>query len=188
MKKPSFWRVLGAYLIDFIGIQLIGFLIAAFIANALVVGYFATKYPYFYIAQHQGWGMAIVTVLVLFVLEVCYFALLDSKLRGTFGKKCFKLAIYSKDVTEISLSKTSMAYAIDLLLIKPLGLAITSAAVVGGIMMFYPSIDVGIVGVFVFSILFPACWGSFYFAICESVWGKTLGKKLMGLQVVQQIK
>ncbi|MBR2081674.1 MAG: RDD family protein [Elusimicrobiaceae bacterium] len=89
MKSPGFWRLLGAYIVDFLFISVIG---------------------------------VVLEYLVMWVLALGYIVMLRS----------------------------------------------------GGNWI----IVVG-VGTFISSVLL-------YFSICESVWGKTLGKRLMGMQVVQQ--
>lgn len=180
MKKPGFWRLLGAYSMDimvllgFNYVWICAFGIALSVNRGLPVGLL-----WFGLG---GW--------ILF--NLAYFAWLEQGGKGTFGKRIFGLKLQ----TAASFGKVFAAYAIDAALFILIGVCIyfymkhnlishLSAA----------DLNRGKIGIEIslklLAILFlistaALCSSPFYFSILENKYGKTLGKKLMGLQVVQK--
>ena len=185
MQKPGFWRLLGAYVIDLIVLLCFNiawlYLWMWFVSMGIVA-----KLPnWLMIFGFLGW----------IFFDVIYFALLEQKGDASLGKRIFKLKIQPLDVP---FWKVFVSYFLDCALF----------VVVGSCIYFYmkhnlishlSAVDLqrGKIGVEIslkllgnlFLISAGALFCSpFYFSVCESIFGKTLGKKLMGLQVVQAMQ
>jgi len=166
MKKPSFWRLFGAYAID-----LIAFFIL-FIFLGISVWSFL-----FSLFQNWLWQYCIVVGSFLFNGAI-YFALLEGIGSQSIGKHYFKLKIVKG---RFAFVRVLIAYGIDmavLFIIKnvselplPLELIKSDPLFLGALAGFYALF-----------FLFAIC----YFAIPEKFWGKSLGKKIAGLSVVQE--
>ncbi|MBP5616360.1 MAG: RDD family protein [Elusimicrobiaceae bacterium] len=181
MNKPSLWRLLGAYGMDFFLISF-AFIWFTFLAwafwgisgaefLALIWGKDAVKAflnsSLFYEILVSS-SYAIVYLLFFFV---------ESRGRS-LGKEVFKLRVLGK----CSFWRVIGAYSIDLALLCFFIPLIVSH--VGGISD--ASYEYGLP--LLFSVLFFSNMiVMIYFPCCELCFGKTLGKKLMGLQIVQDV-
>ena len=176
--KSGFWRLLGAYLTD---LTIILCLNSVWLyAWIWLMGIFRGFPDWLNFFALLGW----------IILDVVYFAALDGE-EGTFGKRILKL----KEEPTVPFWKAFVAYGIDCALF----------VLIGSCIYFYmkhnlishlsaDDLNRGKIGMeislkllgnlFLIStdalLSFP-----FYFSILESLFGKSLGKKLMGLQVVQ---
>ena len=183
MKKPGFWRLFGAYGIDLVILLVFNLMWLwawMFAASMGLVGKFPDCLMLFGLL---GW----------IIVDVIYFALLEQKGDVSLGKRIFKLKIQPLDVP---FWKVFVSYFLDCALF----------VVVGSCIYFYmkhnlishlsaADLQRGKIGIEIslkllgnlFLISAGALFCSpFYFSILESLFGKTLGKKLMGMQVVQE--
>lgn len=189
MKKPGFWRLLGACLIDWT-------ILVCFDAMWLF-GIFVLL-PILHTALSSAAYNTVVTGLtylnwLLIVINIGYFAFLEKGGKGSLGKRVVNLKIQPAS----SFWKVFAAYGIDF------GLFV----LIGVLMYFYMKYNLinhlsaadlayGKIGMEVsLKLMALMSWISnglvvgtlFYFSVLESCFGKTLGKKLMGLQVVQEV-
>lgn len=172
MKKPSFWRALIAYSID----------VMILLSLSLM---WLGLWKSFLLVHHTWWVNAPLLISRLGLLSwigllAGYFAFWERKDKGSLGKKIVKLKIQSISHARL---RCFFAYAIDL------GLFVVVAHYYEAYRIQYllsqgadPEIgllvmwEVFLGGMIIFVV---------YFSILEHLFGKTLGKKLMGLQVVQ---
>lgn len=168
MKKPSFWRVLVAYTVD---------LFILFVLNMCWLG--------------MGWKPLLriqwfnnsvslsmtVGIIIFFLINAGYFALLEKNASASLGKRIVGLLINPL----APFWRVLIAYIIDW---SPLFVATWGLiAYFGASGAKYDNDPIaGLLGIPCGVILI---W--LYFVILESCFGKTLGKKLMGLHVVQKI-
>ncbi len=167
MKKPGFWRLLGAYGVDFV----ITFSIVWGCCH-LLVSHFGT------FTLIQVCGIYISLVLIPCIL---YFAGSECVWKKTIGKWLLGVKVLEES-KRLFVEKLFTAYGIDFLFLVPgLILCILVYVIYRGMSCWgcgMSGFDWCVVAGFLSVIVL-------YFPICESCWGKTLGKKLMGLQVVQ---
>ena len=190
MQKPGFWRLLGAYLIDwtilacfdaiwlysiFVIIFVLHTVLSSTVYNTVVIGF-----------MYSSW--------LIIVINVGYFSLLEKGGKCSLGKRIAKLKIQPTS----SFWKVFAAYGIDCVLF----------VLIGSCVYFYmkhnlishlsaADLNRGKIGMEIslklLANLFLISTGAlsslpFYFSILESLFGKTLGKKIMGLQVIQDDK
>ena len=168
MNKPTFWRLFGAYTID-----LIAFCILFLISGILIWS------PLFNLSNNWLWQYCVIVGSFLLSGTV-YFALLEGTCLQSIGKHIFQLKLVKMRFT---FARVLVAYGIDvaiLFIIKnaceltlPLELIKSDALFLGAVGGFY-----------LLFFLLSIC----YFAVSEKYWGKSLGKKIAGLTVVQEIK
>ena len=179
MKTSGFWRLLGAYSMDvmvllcFNYVWICAFGIILSVNRGLPVGLL-----WFGLG---GWILC----------NVAYFAGLEQGGKGTFGKRIFGLQLQPA----ASFWKVFAAYAIDAALFILIGSCmyfcmkyqlishLTAAE------LEYQKIGI-LISIKLLGLLFLISTGilissPFYFSVLESTSGQTLGKKLMGLTVVQ---
>jgi len=163
MQKPSFWRLFGAYGVD--------------LAILLVVNVpFLLAMTYAFDAIHGiKTNVAVMGgLLVAFIINAGYFSLLEKRGKGSWGKRIFSLKTLPASVWHIV-----GAYAIDW--------SFFFLLTWGFVVLDYRDPDPLLLDFFAVCICFPfgIILSYLYFSISEGIFGKTLGKKLMGLQVVQ---
>ncbi len=164
MQKPSFWRLVGAYTLDFMfgggaGLFLIGplFGILAVIIDPLVND---GIYPLLFLI-----GMCL--------LPYIYLSLAEGITGISLGKKLVNIRVQANN---LRWGRVPVSYLLDAILLQILCWAFVWTL---SKMSWDP---IALSGVFAcLQGIFPLL----YFPICEHFFGKTLGKKLMGLQVVQ---
>ena len=180
MQKPSFWRLLGAYAIDFI---------ITFFAAWMMWKLFWVCFPHALTGKGDMDGMALLLCLLVmcaFIPNLLYFAGSECLWKKTPGKWLLGVEVLDERNKRPSVRKLLKAYGIDFLLSIPVPTACTMVGLLLQAIIIFDRrvntidhcITVGIVLLFLSMIVL-------YFPICESIFGKTLGKKLMGLQVVQ---
>ncbi|MBP5404233.1 MAG: RDD family protein [Elusimicrobiaceae bacterium] len=195
MQKPSFWRLFGAYVIDFfILIAAQGIYMCIIIDSTMRgsyhwhdsngIGHTTWDEPIFpWLASFlEHVPFVVLYFLIPLLIGYCYFVISESLKGKTFGKKIFRLKSLYFDGQQASWCRILVAYFIDLFL---------SFGICAILLLLWRCIPIQLVfrirllliPLLLSWIVFP----SLYFSICESRWGKTLGKKLMGLQVVQDV-
>lgn len=177
MKKPSFWRLLGAYLIDFA----ITFFVAWMMWNL-----FEVCFPQAFLGKYGLASLFCVLVMCAFIPNLLYFVGSECMWKKTLGKRVLGVEVLEGNQRP-SGKKLLKAYGIDFLLSIPASIVYSMMGLfLQSIIIFdrrFNTLDYCIMVGIVLSCLSMTV---LYFAICESIFGKTLGKKLMGLQVVQQ--
>lgn len=180
MQKPSFWRVAVAYGIDF----MVTFIMSLIVSVLWVLDTALSKSKY-----DIEYYIIIIPGVVLFVLNLLYFSIYEAFGGKTLGKKCLSLRVVNKQTSSPSLWRLLGAYGVDLVLLVPaeaMGLVIF---LLGGFIVnalfFGGSENEEIWKIAIGGIIALVSAVVLYFSILESCFGKTLGKKLMGLQVVQ---
>ena len=181
MKKQGFWRLLGAYELDFV---------IAYLGGRVLWHLFAICFSYVFMSLGGSvmpmWSAMLSGCLLIFGL--LYFAGSEYWLKKTLGKRLFGVkALVLNEGKHPSLGKFLKAYAIDCLAVLPILIVCILSTMVMQMVFCYDHCsrgrEMGIImgiGFVTLSLL------ALYFAVCEYFWGKTLGKKLMGLQVVQE--
>lgn len=176
MQKSNFWRLFGAYLVDFV---------LAFFATWLMWKLFEACFPQALIGKNGASVFFCVLTMCAFIPNLSYFVWSEYLWKKTLGKRVLCIEVLEGN-RRPSVKKLLKAYGIDFLLSIP----VTTACIMVGLFLqaiiifdrrmntLDYCIMLGIVLLFLSMIVL-------YFSICESVWGKTLGKKLMDLQVVQ---
>ncbi len=183
MQKPSFWRLVGAYAIDFV---------ITFFVAWMMWKLFWVCFPHAFTGKGDMDGMALLLCLLVvcaFIPNLLYFVGSECVWKKTLGKWLLGVEVFDERNQRPSGWKLLKAYGIDFLLSIPVPTACTMVGLfLQAIIIFDRRVNTldhcitaGIVLLFLSMIVL-------YFPICESIWGKTLGKKLMGLQVVQQEK
>lgn len=168
MNKPNFWRLFSAYAVD-----LLVFCILFVLLGLLVWS------PLFSLSKNWLWQYTIIVGSFLLNGAV-YFAASEGIGNQSIGKFLFHLKVKSG---RFAFMRVLVAYSLDmavLFILKnacelslPLELIKSDALFLGALG-----------GVYVLFFLLDIC----YFAVCEKYWGKTLGKKIAGLIVVQEGK
>ena len=201
MKKPGFWRLLGAYGVDFVILQIVNCIIAfvsfASIDSGPKVYFDINGFPHEEgpITPLCPWLNTVfqqippeLFILVLsFIVVYGYFVIMESVGGKTLGKKLFHLKILCNNTQKVSLFSLISSYFVDLILLYPIAcitmwiLALFSFSI--SISSYLHKVIFLSILLFVW-VLLPAL----YFSICKARWGKTLGKKRTGLQVVQEEK
>ena len=167
MKKPNFWRLFGAYGIDFCIT-----LVVCFLCLLKFLDTFGSVLVIFWIP------------LIFFAVDLFYFALLEGTQGKTLGKKCLRLRTITYEPKNL-LSRFFVAYGVDLLLLL---LLLAAYYILYGFLLSMSLLaGKGIFSAFFSLFLIPPAIVSLYFVVLEGCFGKTLGKKLMGLQVVQDV-
>ena len=176
MKKPSFWRLLGAYLIDFA---------ITFFATWLMWKLFEACFPQALIGKNGASVFFCVLTMCAFIPNLSYFVWSEYLWEKTLGKRVLCIEVIEGNQRP-SGKKLLKAYGIDFLLSIPASIVYSMMGLfLQSIIIFdrrFNTLDYCIMVGIVLSCLSMIV---LYFSICESVWGKTLGKKLMDLQVVQ---
>lgn len=157
MQKPSFWRLLGAYAVDFFILLLIDFC-------------------WFFLTRSES----LIQSLAIWIINTGYFTLLEKNGKGSWGKRIFSLQTCSASVRRV-FSAYAMDWGLGLLFMLGIMLFLYKLTpdpdpLAGYLAAIFLGVPVG----FLLTYL--------YFVTSESLSGKTLGKKLMGLQVVQETK
>lgn len=167
MKNPGFWRVLIAYSID----------LMILLCLSLI---WLSLWEFFLLANHTWWVSDSFLILSWIGLLAGYFAFWEKNGKGSLGKKIVKLKVQSTSHARL---RCFFAYAIDLGLFVVVAhyyetyriqylLSQGADPEIGLLVMW----EVFLGGMIIFVV---------YFSILEGLFGKTLGKKLMGLTVVQ---
>lgn len=190
MNKPSFWRLTGAYLIDwtilvcFDAIWLYGIFaiilvlpaaLSSVMHNTVVIG-----------LVYSSW--------LIVVIDAGYFSFLEKGGKGSLGKRAAKLKIQPAS----SFWKVFAAYGIDCALFVLIGICVyfymkhnlishLSAADLNRRKIGMEISLELLANLFLIS-AGALCSFPFYCSILESLFGKTLGKKICGLQVVQNVQ
>lgn len=167
MQKPSFWRLLGAYSVDSCVTLLV-----CFICFLKFLDIFNSAFVIFGLAP------------LFFAINLFYFAVLEGKQGKTLGKKCLRLRTIASEQKNL-LSQCFVAYGIDLFVL--LFLLAAYYIFYGFLLPMLLLAGKGILSTFFSLFLIPPAIVSLYFVVLEGCFGKTLGKKLMGLQVVQDM-
>lgn len=166
MQKPLFWRLFGAYAVD-----LLVFCVLFVLLGLLVWS------PLFSLSKNWLWQYSIIVGSFLLNGGI-YFAISEGIGRRSIGKYCFGLKVVCP---RFAFVRVLVAYGIDmavLFIVKnvfelslPLELIKSDALFLGALGGFY-----------VLFFLLDIC----YFSVSEKCWGKTLGKKIAGICVVQE--
>lgn len=177
MKKPGFWRLFCAYFVD---------LIILLCFSVLWLGCWKS------LRSSYGWWGSVSDLTFDFVWVVGilgYFVLCERKGNGSLGKKSVHLKIQATSPAGL---RCLGAYAIDFVLLKLLGWGfyVTRIYFLKSLLSQVDPVERKMieVGVWLESGLVILVLFLLYFSILEHFFGKTLGKKLMGLQVVQEEK
>ena len=109
MQKPSFWRVLVAYIID--SIILLCLSLMWWMLGAMGIDAVLKPSPFSLVVLLCVWG----------AITVVYFALLERKGRGSVGKQICKLKIQPSDV---SFRRLFASYAVDYCLLVLIGMCV----------------------------------------------------------------
>jgi len=172
MQKPSFWRVLVAYFVDLCVLVL--FDIVCFVE---------------YISIHPGQVPYSIITPVFLILNIGYFALLEWKQHYSLGKRLVGLLVLSRRAQNIMFLKVFFAYAVDALF----AFTFVYICFVVGIIAHDQVADYlggrseggGMVFLFLMVALGGPLLTLIYYVLLETFLGASLGKQLMGLQVVQ---
>ncbi len=179
LQKPGFWRLFGAYFIDFIITFFVAWvlwkLLWVFVPNRIMG-----------VDEHLGVFILVgICTVCICIPNILYFAGCESWRKQTLGKRLLGIRIFGETQQNIQ-KKLLAAYGLDFLLLIP---ALTFCLIVGLIIQALVCFDCN-PGTFYYCVF----WGMtslyfsaiiLYFAMLEHFFGKTLGKKLMGLTVVQ---
>lgn len=163
MQKPSFWRLLGAYSID---------ILILFVLN---LGYYMWEVRSTISTLPWMWSISI-NLAIFLILNAGYFALFEQHGKGSLGKKLFHLKLF---MNRSSAKRVFSAYAIECIGLFFLiwGIIFLSTFVWNDmekmVLWFLSGWVLGPILILI------------YFSVLESMFGASLGKKLMGLQVVQ---
>lgn len=182
MKKPGFWQLIGAYVIDFVITSFIVWGCWSLLVHSIGEG--SSSYTFsqldklFTFPQQCG-----IYIFLVLAPNILYFAGCECIWKKTIGKWLLGVNVLARN-QRLFVEKLSVAYGIDLLLLVPVSMLCILIHILlsgwncwgCGMSVFDWSVVAGFLSMIVL-----------YFPICESRWGKTLGKKLMGLQVVQEI-
>ena len=189
MKKPSFWKLLGAYLIDwtilvcFDAIWLCGIFTIIPILHASLSS--ATYNTVVIGLVYSSW--------LIVIIDAGYFSFLEKGGTGSLGKRAVKLNIQPAS----SFWKVFAAYGIDCALFVLIGICVyfymkhnlisnlSADDLTHGKIGMEISLKL-LANLFLIS-AGALCSFPFYYSVLESLFGKTLGKKFMGLQVVQNV-
>ena len=187
LQKPGFWRLMGAYAIDYLVFVLVCLCVVGML---MLARYFADHGDY---DQGRIWGfliifgpllelvapiVAIVTILGGAIVPPFYFAGMGVLKGGSLGKMVTGLG-----VTPCSFGRIFGAYMLDMIFIA-VGVVVfffASATVIHGAnslgLGFVPKILLSGVNLF-----FPVL----YFAVLENSFGCSLGKLICGLRVYKK--
>ena len=176
LQKPRFKDLFWAYCIDYlIGLAaalvfcVVGFIIFIFVFNITNLG------------RASSLCIVIGGALLWWILVLLYYAIQESRTGATIGKKLFHVLVISKTkLPHPTFGKLMIAYFVDFLagIVSQLSQRLVMIILT---MCAMPKILVALCGIFVGIFMWV-----FYFAFREYKYGCTLGKKLMGLQVVQK--
>lgn len=168
IKTPSFGQLFGAYIIDGALLVISVLLISVF----LIFGIGSLGGLVFVLVFFFG-GLCIIPVWLLFVI---YMSIMERGTGKSLGKKLMLLRVLAGESSqqEVPFWELLVAYFIDLSFASFVGVLLIAIWAESG--------DTGFFGLC--GGVFAALLGSLYFAICESLNGKTLGKKLVGLHIV----
>ena len=166
MKKPGFWRVLVAYLVDI-------FVLCILNMCWLVMGWSPLLRIRWF--NNSAFLSFTVGVLVFFLINAGYFALLERNNSASLGKRIVGLRVSPS----APMWRVWVAYVIDWIPLVGSTWALISYFAANGVKYDNDPIA-GLLGIPCGVILI-----FLYFVGLEGVFGKTLGKKLMGLTVVQ---
>lgn len=165
MKNPGFWRLFGAYGIDILILLILNF------------GYYMWE-VHSSISSFPWLKSALINLVIFVLLNAGYFAVLEWKGKGSLGKKLFHLKI---QVSKPSFFRVFSAYGLE---------CVAFFAVIWGIMILTASFIWNDMEKMVLWFLSGWLGGAvlicFYYSISEGLFGKSLGKKLFGLQVVRE--
>lgn len=188
-KKPKFWDLIDAYGLDMLLCHITAFIVVciAFLACSWL-GLDSTSNQTSLLLS-----LAFLAVIIFFfIFPVLYFAVYESCCGTTLGKRIHGLQVV-QDTKEINFWQLVKAYAVDIISSTSVGILLGGAEI--GFIYFWfgttdridTSFSVFVLAILV-GIILPFVITVLYFAICESRWSKTLGKKLMGFMVVQEEK
>ena len=182
LQKPTFWSVLGAYSVDALLLWVWGIF-------AIVLAVQACRVLGQDLLPHIGW-------LVLWnavgpVAGLLYFLISEGKTGASYGKRKFRLQTIPAKTDVLATRKRILAsYIVDIVLLTIVYLPLYFFISLG-VLLLTESI-----GPFV--VLLNSVGGGyllcgipllvFYFAVCESSFGFSIGKKICGLHVCQQSK
>lgn len=89
MKKPGFWRLLAAYIIDFLLLGLVGLMVGYLVMWILVL---------YIITLSSGGDWAFVGGCITFIIGVLlYFSILESFFGKTLGKKLMGIQVIQEE-------------------------------------------------------------------------------------------
>ncbi|MBO4674650.1 MAG: RDD family protein [Elusimicrobiaceae bacterium] len=181
MKKPGFWRLFWAYIVDFV---------ITFFTAWLVWKLFWICFPHAFMGIKGDWDTFFLLLILLVactsIPNLLYFVGSESLWGKTLAKRLFGVEVLEGN-KQPSAKKLWKAYGIDFLLIIPVPTACLMIGLfIQALVCFdcYPGVFYWCVFWSMISLYFSAI--ILYFAVSEHFFGKTLGKKLMGLQVVQK--
>ena len=210
MKKPGFWQLCKAYVVDFASVSILSSVVIGLLYRVV----FAKKegfcgilkcfrgragvcvpwcsspqeHRYFEAQIAELWWLFIV---VPFVLLLCYFIFSDGKFGKTLGKYMAGVKVISKDGMQAPVYKSILAYLVDFLLLALVTYGISTEELGHTLINTLNLPPYAALSAWIFSarsVVTMLILGALYFIVCEARWGKTLGKKLTGLQVVQTEK
>ncbi len=163
LQNPGFWRLVGAYIVDFMfvgGLSL--FLIGPLFGILLVI-----------IKPLANDDNPLLLIIGMCLLPYIYFSLTEGITGTSLGKKLVNIRVQANN---LRWGRVPVSYLLDVILLEILCWAFVWTL---SKMSWDP---IALSGVF-------ACLQGvgplLYFPICEHFFGKTLGKKLMGLTIVQ---
>ncbi|MBQ9971078.1 MAG: RDD family protein [Elusimicrobiaceae bacterium] len=167
MKKPSFWRLLVANTVDLLVLLILNICWLSMGWSPLLgIKWF----------NDSAFLSMTVGITIFFLINAGYFALFEKNGSASLGKRMVGLRISPS----LSIYRVLVAYIVDWI---PL------VAITWGFIAYFGTMGVKYDSDPIAGLLGIPC-GIFliwiYFSILEGYFGKTLGKKLMGLQVVQQ--
>ncbi len=165
-QHPGFWRLMGAYAID-LPILLWGWFVVMLLIQFLII------FPL--MTAGIALGDFLPDVIYIFLLwPFIYFTFCEGLWGKTLGKLIVKVCVQGET---LSWWRVLISYVLDIALLGAFCFGATFI-IARGERVIDPF---GIAGMFM---LFGILSFLVYFPLCEHKWGKTLGKKMMGLKVV----
>ncbi len=168
-NKPAFQDIFLAYLVDY----------------AIGVVFLLMAVPFLSIGMNGNTIKVIIGAGILSVLSyLLYYSVLEHRMGASLGKKLFYIRVITKKSNKIrpSFGRLIASYFIDMIFA-----GIVSQFFQRFVMVVLNNFDVSKRFVFLCGIVVGILMWVFYFAFREYKYGCTLGKKLMGLQVVQAV-
>lgn len=162
MKRPGFWRLVGAY-----GIDLLILLVLNYVYYMWEIRTSISASPWI-------WS-ALVNLGIFIILNAGYFTILERKGEGSFGKKVFHLKVQTKP----SSFRVFGAYGMECV-----GFFVVIWAIILGATFVWNDMEKMFLW-FLSGWLLGPILICLYYSILEHIYGCSFGKKLMGLTVVQ---